>query len=79
MKPICDQPVCVAARHNKLRQSKSRHAKQKKADRSRSRSTLLGIHNIFIFPFPPPQNLIGEDLLAHGSFVLLIDHLASFT
>jgi len=28
---------------------------------------------------PHPQILIGEGLLASGSFVLLIDHLASFT
>jgi len=28
---------------------------------------------------PHPQNLIRERLLARGSFVLLIDHLALFT
>ena len=67
---------CVAARHNKLRYSKSKHAKQQKEDRGRS--TSLDIHKIFIFPCPHPQNLIGEGLLARGSFVLLIDH-ALFT
>jgi len=67
----------VAARHNRLRQSKSKYAKQKKADRSRN---TYWVSITFLYSLVPhPQNLIGEGLLAHGSFVLLTDHLASFT
>jgi len=60
------------------------YGSQKASMQSKRKQTeaeaLYWVSVIFLYSFVPhSQNLIGEGLLTHGCFVLLIDHLASFT
>jgi len=55
-------------------------AKEMQTEAEAEAEALYWVSITFLYSLVPhPQNLIGEGLLAHGSFVLQIDHLASFT